>query len=58
MLFNEYLLKKDNIKGIVLFSYFRSSSSWRVRALLDYKMIPYTLVTVNLTTGEHLSDEY
>ena len=53
-----YLKCKDELKGMILFSYFRSSSSWRIRAILDYKGIPYNLVTVNLTKSEHLSEQY
>jgi glutathione S-transferase len=51
-----YLKCQDKLYGIILFSYFRSSSSWRIRAILDYKGIPYNLVTVNLSTSEHLSE--
>ena len=58
MRLNEYLKSKESITGIILFSYFRSSSSWWIRAQLDLKQIPYTLVTVNLSSGEHLSEEY
>ena len=52
------MLKKDSISKPVLFSYFNSSSSWRVRVVLEYKQIDYQMVNVNLVEKEHLSEEY
>ncbi|MEW5853469.1 MAG: maleylacetoacetate isomerase [Myxococcota bacterium] len=45
---------------ITLYSYFRSSASWRVRTALQLKGIPYTLVPVHLLKdgGEHLRPAY
>ncbi|XP_054723896.1 maleylacetoacetate isomerase-like [Uloborus diversus] len=42
----------------ILYSYFRSSCSWRVRIALALKGIDYELKAVNLLTGEHLSPEF
>ncbi|EGZ23897.1 hypothetical protein PHYSODRAFT_556537 [Phytophthora sojae] len=44
----------------VLYSYWRSSCSWRVRVALEWKGIPYDYRAVHLLTGggEHLKDEY
>ena len=41
-----------------LYSYFRSSCSYRVRMALDWKEIPYQLHAVNLLKGEHANTEY
>ncbi len=45
-------------EGLVLFSYFRSSSSWRVRTILNLKALPHTIVPINLLKGEQKSAEY
>ncbi|KPM03944.1 maleylacetoacetate isomerase-like protein [Sarcoptes scabiei] len=42
----------------VLFSYWRSSCSWRIRALLEYKRIPYEYRAINLLNGEQFSPEF
>lgn len=42
----------------VLYSYWRSSCSWRVRAVLEHKNIPYEYKAVNLYTGEQNSEEF
>jgi fumarylacetoacetase len=41
-----------------LYSYWRSSSSWRVRIALVAKGIPFEVVPVNLKRGEHKSDNF
>lgn len=43
-----------------LYSYWRSSSAWRVRIVLAWKAIPYEYVAVNLSpdTAENASDSY
>lgn len=46
------------MKDVALYSYWRSSCSWRVRMGLALKQIPYRYVTVNLLKKEHQSDEY
>jgi maleylacetoacetate isomerase len=45
-------------KSVVLFSYFRSTCSWRVRTILNLKQIPYQIVPVNLLKGEQRDPEY
>jgi len=42
----------------VLYSYFRSSCSWRVRIALAFKGIDYEYKPVNLLKGEQLSEDY
>jgi maleylacetoacetate isomerase len=42
----------------VLYSYWRSSSAWRVRLALALKHIEYDYVAVNLLTGQHKSTEH
>eukprot|EP01083_Nonionella_stella_P039870 108440_1 len=44
--------------SITLYSYWRSSCSWRVRIALHLKNIPYKYVAVNLKTGEQFDNEY
>ncbi|XP_015925028.2 maleylacetoacetate isomerase [Parasteatoda tepidariorum] len=43
---------------LVLYSYFRSSCSWRVRIALALKNIDYESRFINLVKGEHLSESY
>lgn len=45
-------------KSLRLFSYFRSSASYRVRCALNYKAIPYEIVPVNLLNGEQFDSTY
>ena len=42
----------------ILYGYWRSSASWRVRIALSLKGIAYTQQPVNLVAGEQLQDEY
>ncbi|KAF9434131.1 Glutathione S-transferase zeta-1 [Entomortierella beljakovae] len=42
----------------VLYSYFRSSCSWRVRIALNLKKIEYDIHPINLLKGEQRSEEY
>jgi len=44
--------------GLVLFSYFRSSSSWRIRTVLNLKSLPYTTIPISLLKGDQSSEEY
>lgn len=48
-------LKKGEVK---LFSYFRSSSSFRVRIALNFKKIPYQTIGVHLLEAQQSSAEY
>jgi maleylacetoacetate isomerase len=50
--------KKDEEQEIVLYSYFRSSCSWRVRIALNLKKIPHKISPVNLVAKEQTSEEY
>jgi maleylacetoacetate isomerase len=42
----------------ILYSYFRSSASWRVRIALNMKGIEYEYKAVNLLDGAQNSEEY
>jgi maleylacetoacetate isomerase len=44
--------------GIILFSYFRSSCSWRVRIALNLLGIPHQIKPVNLLKAEQDTSEY
>ena len=44
--------------GLTLFTYFRSSTSWRVRILLHHKKLGVDFKFVKLSTGEQKSEEY
>lgn len=46
------------IKELTLYSYYFSSASWRVRAVLALKKIPYSYETVHLLEGKQHSEEY
>jgi hypothetical protein len=48
--------KMDNT--IKLYSYFRSSASWRVRMFLNLKGLKYEYVPVHLVKGGQKSDDY
>lgn len=43
---------------VILYSYFRSSCSWRVRIALAFKNINYEYKAVNLLKGDHLSKDF
>ncbi|KAI5084208.1 hypothetical protein GOP47_0000377 [Adiantum capillus-veneris] len=43
---------------IKLYSFCRSSCSWRVRIALAYKGIPYEYVAVDLASGEQFSEDF
>lgn len=45
----------DKPKDVVLYGYFRSGSSWRVRAALTHKGINYETKTVDLVKGAQVS---
>ncbi|XP_021946450.1 maleylacetoacetate isomerase [Folsomia candida] len=42
----------------ILYNYFRSSSSWRVRIVLAHKGIDYEYKAINLLKKEQLTEEY
>lgn len=56
----KYLLMEDKIKPekLTLFTYFRSSTSWRVRIVLNYKGIPHDYKFIHLVKGDQKSEEY
>lgn len=43
---------------MILYNYFRSSASYRVRIALALKGLPYDYHPVHLANGEHLSEDY
>lgn len=43
---------------VTLYSYWRSSSSWRVRIALNWKQVPYKYKAVHLVKNEQFGDEY
>lgn len=47
-------------ESAVLYSYWRSSCSWRVRLALEWKCVPYTVKPVHLlqSGGEHFLEQY
>lgn len=51
-------MKANSEKPYVLYSYFRSSTSWRVRIALNLKNIPYEFKFVHLAKGEQKNEEY
>ena len=46
------------MKTITLYSYWRSSCSWRVRICLELLALPYVIHPINLLNNEQRSDEY
>lgn len=46
------------IKELTLYSYYYSSASWRVRAVLAAKKIPFKYETVHLLDGRQHSEDY
>jgi maleylacetoacetate isomerase len=50
--------KKAKVSKPVLYSYWRSSCSWRVRVALNMKKIRYEYVAKHLVKAEQLSSEY
>ena len=41
-----------------LYSYWRSTASWRVKLALDYKKIPYNSIDIDLLHGEQLDGHF
>jgi maleylacetoacetate isomerase len=46
------------LKGTMLFSFFKSSASWRIRLVLGLKKVPHEVVPVDLFTFEHRKPGY
>jgi glutathione S-transferase len=44
--------------SLILYTYFRSSTAWRVRIVLNYKQIPHVFKFVHLVKGDQKSEEY
>jgi maleylacetoacetate isomerase len=49
---------KANFTNFVLYSYWRSSSSWRVRTVLNLKKIKYEIKPIHLLKAENKSEEF
>jgi maleylacetoacetate isomerase len=49
---------KNRYQDFVLYSYWRSSASWRVRATLTAKSIDYKTIPINLLKGEQKDPSY
>ena len=47
-----------NKKPLILYHYWRSSCSWRLRWAFEIKEIKYELKHINLLDGEHKSESY
>ena len=47
-----------SIENIVLYSYWRSSCTWRIRIAMNIKGIKYEIKTVHLVKNEQSSDEF
>jgi hypothetical protein len=48
----------EGAQKLVLYSYFRSSTSWRVRIALNHKQIPHDFKFIHLVKSEQQSEEY
>jgi glutathione S-transferase len=46
------------VPKVALYSFYRSSSAWRVRLALLFKGIPYEYKAINLQKREQYSDEF
>ncbi|KAL3536952.1 hypothetical protein ACH5RR_000318 [Cinchona calisaya] len=55
-----HLSPADNSSSpkLILYSFWRSTSSWRVRFALNLKGLPYEYRAVNLSKGENFSPEF
>lgn len=42
----------------VLYGYYRSSATYRLRMALNLKKVPFEIVPINLLKGEQKSEEY
>ena len=54
-LFSSSILEKDKT---ILFSYFRSSASWRIRIILALKQIEYEYKAINIVEKEQFTKEF
>lgn len=50
--------QKQELTKYVLYTYFRSSTSWRVRTVLNYKNVPYDCKFVHLVKEEQSNPDY
>lgn len=51
-------METTNDNNVTLYSYWRSSCSWRVRIALAWKGISYEYKAVHLVKGEQMNEEY
>ena len=51
-------MKQYSNEGVILYNYFRSSASFRVRIALNLKKINYKYQSINLLKGEQKSEDY
>ena len=51
-------MENVELVGTKLFSYFKSSASWRIRIILNLKKIPYEIVPVHLLKETQKSDSF
>lgn len=47
----EHQSQEKTVQDLVLYTYFRSSTSWRVRIALNYKNIPHSFKFIHLVKG-------
>jgi len=55
---SEQVLDQAQLPKLTLYSYWRSSSAWRVRVVLALKKIPYDYIAVPLLQKKQQSEEY
>jgi len=49
-------VNKDKMETPTLYSYYRSSCSWRVRTVLHWKGIDYETIPISLIKNEQVRD--
>lgn len=54
----QHLLNLKLDDGVKLFSFFKSSASWRIRLVLNLKKIPHEIVPIDLFKYENRTEAY